>query len=147
MLVDQYDKQCETTFDAEGFVEHLMSPCGGRRSPRTAQSAAKSVHYFFSYKQYSQPELINILLSRANIKDFVHHLEKVKGYASSTITERIGWLNDALDYLTTKEESCSVKLCVRIDSTQKFIGNIKKSLYKSMEEQRNEQAKISYAKV
>jgi len=76
MLVDRYDKQCEMSFDTESFVEYLTSPCGGRRSPRTAQSAAKSVHYYFTYKQYSQPTLSDILLSRTNIKDVVHHIEK-----------------------------------------------------------------------
>ena len=76
MLVDRYDKQCEMSFDTESFVEYLTSPCGGRQSPRTAQSAAKSVYYYFTYKQYSQPTLSDILLSRTNIKDVVHHIEK-----------------------------------------------------------------------
>ena len=123
-----------------------MDLCGGKRSEGTAQSAAKSVYYFFTYKQYSQGSLHDIILNKTNIRDYVHHLEKVKNYAGSTIKERIAWLNDAIEYLTERSGS-SVKLHIRKKEIKETINTIKKGLVKITDDQRNEQARLSHAKV
>lgn len=67
-------------------------------------------------------------------------------YFGSTIKERVVWLNDTIEYLT-EESGSSVKLHIRKEEIQKTIKTIKKGLAKITDDQRNEQARLSHAKV
>jgi len=42
----------------------------------------------------------DVILNKTNIRSYVDHLQKVKNYAGTTVLERVGWLNAAIDYLT-----------------------------------------------
>jgi len=149
MLMESYHLEEQTTnpvFNKDNFVQYLKGLCGGRRSDTTAQSAANSVQYFFTYKPYPQRSLCDIILNKTNIRDYVDHLEKVKVYAGSTIKERVVWLNDAINYLTEESDS-SVKLHMRKEEIQKSIKTTTRALAKLIEDQRNQQARLSHAKV
>jgi len=79
MMMEWYHLEEQTTypvFNKDSFVQYQKGLCGGRRSNTTAQSAANSVEYFFTYKLYPQQSLCDIILNKANIRDYVDHLAR-----------------------------------------------------------------------
>ena len=39
---------------------------------------------------------LNIILNKANIREYINHLQKVKIYEGTTVLERVGWLKEAM---------------------------------------------------
>ena len=68
-------------------------------------------------------------------------------YAGTTVLERVGWLNAALDYLT-ESSSQSIKMHLRVQAIEKTLSQIKSTLNKTtIKTQRATQARLSAAKV
>jgi len=149
-LVDQYHlRKCTNTFNfnEKGFAEYLMSDAGRGLGEIGANAAAKSLHYFFSYRPYSQKTQLDVILNKTNIRNYVDHLKKVKAYAGTTILERVGWLTAAIDYLTESTNK-SIKLHLRVEEIEKTLKQIKSILSKkTIKKQRATQARLSAAKV
>jgi len=149
LLVEEYHlgKRFETEFSEDGFIEFLTSACGNERNPRTAKSAASSINYFFTYKEYAQKTLLDVILNKTNIRDYINHLQRVKNYAGTTVLERVGWLNAAVEYLT-ENNTTDIRLHLRVQEVYKTIAKLKSTLSKkTIKEQRATQARLSDAKV
>ncbi|XP_065919567.1 uncharacterized protein [Dysidea avara] len=146
LLVEQYHLgTCfATDFCQDSFFEYLTSE---GRNPDTAKTAARSVNYFFTYKQYMQKTPLNIILNKANIREYINHLQKVKMYAGTTVLERVGWLKAAVDYLT-EDNSDNIRLHLRVQEVHKTIARLKSTISKkTIREQRATQARLSDAKI
>ena len=132
------------SFSEEDFVQHLTS-CG--RKLAGAKAAAKSVKYFLGYTKYTQQTTKDIIMNKANIRAYINHLKQVKGYAGTTILERVGWLNTAIDFITDNDNP-TIKDHLRVEAIKKLISDIKSTICKTMiKEQRATQARLSAAKV
>jgi len=128
-LVDQYHlRKCTNTFNfnEKGFAEYLMSDAGRGLGEIGANTAAKSLHYFFSYRPYSQKT--QLILNKTNIRNYVNHLKKTQSTCGDhTILERVGWLTAAIDYLTESTNK-SIKLHLRVEEIEKTLKQIKSIL-------------------
>ena len=42
-------------------------------------------------------------MNRTNIRSYINHLQTTKRYAETTILERVGWLNTAIEFITEND--------------------------------------------
>ena len=103
------------SYEEKEFVQHLTT-CGWKMA--SAKAAAKSIKYFLGYKPYTQCTTKDILMNRTNIRNYIHHLKTTKGYAKTTILERVGWLTTAIDFIMEND-----KLTIKYHLSVKAIKN------------------------
>ena len=102
-----------------------------RRKLAGAKAVATSVKYLLGYKKYIQQTTKDIIMNKANIRAYINHLKQVKGYAGTTILERVGWLNTTIDFITDNNNPI-IKDHLRVEAIKKLISDIKSTICKTM---------------
>ena len=135
-------------FDSNKFMLYLTGLAGGSRSLSVAKSICNDVTYFFSYKKYKDVLPLQIILNKQNLRDYMDHLQKVLKFAGTTVAEKINRLKLAIDHLTEKlDKEGDMQVFIRTQEIYKTLANYRKTLRKTIKEQRLNQAKLSYTKV
>lgn len=142
-----YQKQ-QKVFDTNKFMVYLTGLAGGSRSMSVAKSICNDVDYFFSYKKYQDMSPLQIILNKQNLRDYMDHLQKVMKFAGTTVAEKINRLKIAIDHLTEQlDKDGDMQVYIHTQEIYKTLNNYRKTLRKTIKEQRLNQAKLSYAKV
>lgn len=112
-----------------------------------AKTISKDILYFFTYKQYAQSNPLAIILNRRNVREYIHHIQNTLRYAGTTTATKLSRLKTAIDFLLEGAPETNIKLYIRAQNMLKTIKYFRKSLSKTITEQRLHQAQLSHAEV
>ena len=144
-------------FDIEGFVGYLQTIAGGKKTKDVAKSIAADVDKFFNTSPHSSTHryaiplttecssnhtytnrYYDVLLNIENLYNYIKELQDVKGFAPTTVAEKLRRLQLAVDYTVAIEnkEQNNDAMFVRCQRIIKHLEKWRHSLSKDITKQR-----------